>query len=466
MVRRRTAKPIVWQPTLSKPARKRPADALVALLQADIDSGHLTWGDRLPPHRELARRLGIAVGTVSKACREAERRGLLSSQVGRGTFVCRPVRTRGGRNEGEWIDLAVNVPPPGIHMAAVAHELTKASEHLELLMNYHPHQGIAAHCEAAAHWFSSPTLQIDPSRLVLSNGAHNAIDIALRMVTNPGDAVLVEALTYSGFKAQLAANRLSPVSVEMDDDGLVPESLAAAAQSSGARVLYVMPTLHSPTGRTMSVARRQRISGVAEKFDLLVIEDDVYAFFKRRRPIELASLRPESTFYLSSFAKCLAPGFRLGTLVMPQRFMARAELLMHASCWMAPPILTHVAYRLIESGAIDSIVAEKRQEAAHRHALLRAAFANCPVEIEPQSEPGFFAWVRLAGDWTAMSAYRAFRANGIAVTPPDSSLTRGGEPGGIRLCIGAIAGADELAATLKRLAGIFDESALSPLSVA
>ncbi|TIW16997.1 MAG: PLP-dependent aminotransferase family protein, partial [Mesorhizobium sp.] len=356
-----------WRPRQLASAGPRYL-ALVNALEQDIADGRLSDGDRLPPHRDLARELSLSVGTVSKAYQAAEQRGIVSGHVGQGTFVRRRFAARAVATGHEPVNLALNVPAEGNEtqiLSALFGEVVRERD-LAPLLRYHPHGGIWKHREIVAASLSDKSFAVEPARLFLCNGAQHAIDIALRLVAKPGDSILVDAFTYSGFKAIAAAHHFTLVPVEMDGEGIDPEALKQACRS-GARVIYCMPTLQSPTARTMSLARRRRIAELAEELDLIVIEDDVYGFFFTERPVPIASLAPDRTFYVTSYSKCIAPGFRLGTLTVPTAQIAQAELLLHASAWFVAPMLGEAVVRLIENGKLEEVLRERRRQALERY---------------------------------------------------------------------------------------------------
>ncbi|WP_081163225.1 PLP-dependent aminotransferase family protein, partial [Ensifer aridi] len=410
--------------------------ALVNALEQDIADGRLSQGDRLPPHRDLARELSLSVGTVSKAYQEAEQRGMVSSRVGQGTFVRRRIGERSqvtARHEP--VNLALNVPVEGDEaqiLSSLFGEVTRERD-LVPLLRYHPHGGIWQHREIIAASLSDSSFTVDPARLFLCNGAQHAIDIALRLVAKPGDSVLVDAFTYSGFKAIGAASHLTLVPVEMDGEGLDPEALKQLCRQSGARVLYCMPTLQSPTARTMTLARRQRIAELAEELDLAVIEDDVYGFFFNERPVPIASLAPTRTFYITSYSKCIAPGFRLGTLTVPAAYIAQADLLLHASAWYVAPMLSEAVVRLIQNGKFEELLSERRRQAQERY----RAFVTTFPDAEKLQSPPFYGWLPLPSEWSADQFTAAARTRGILVTPPIASAVGEDEPGAVRICLGA-----------------------------
>ncbi|MER8549904.1 PLP-dependent aminotransferase family protein [Mesorhizobium sp. M1169] len=439
--------------------------ALVSALEQDIAVGRLSDGDRLPAHRDLARELGLSVGTVSKAYQEAEQRGIVSGHVGQGTFVRRRSAVRNGTTVGyEPVNLALNVPAKGSETQLLSALFGDVSRERELapLLEYHPHGGIFRHREIIAESLCDSSFSIEPEQLFLCNGAQHAIDITLRLVTKPGDSVLVDAFTYSGFKAIAAASHLNLIPVAMDDEGIDPEALKQACRASGARSLYCMPTLQSPTARTMTLGRRRRIAELAEELDLIVIEDDVYGFFFPERPLPIATLAPDRTFYVTSYSKCVAPGFRLGTLTVPTAYIAQAELLLHASAWFVAPLLSEAVVRLIESGKLEELLRERRRQAIERYRVFLDVFPNAPK----LQFPAFYGWLPLPKEWSADQFTAAARVHGILVTPPIASAVGAVHPAAVRICLGAPKNLEELSTVLQILRDILARRPANVVSVA
>ncbi|AGS25328.1 PLP-dependent aminotransferase family protein [Rhizobium etli] len=439
--------------------------ALVHALEQDIADGRLSDGDRLPAHRDLAREVGLSVGTVSKAYQEAEQRGIVSGHVGQGTFVRRRTGVRAeAAARHEPVNLGLNVPAEGNEtqiLSALFGEVVHERD-LAPLLRYHPHAGIGKHREIVAASLSDSSFTVEPERLFLCNGAQHAIDIALRLVAKPGDSVLVDAFTYSGFKAIAAASHFNLVPVEMDEEGLDPEALKQAARGSGARVLYCMPTLQSPTARTMSLGRRRRIAELAEELDLVIIEDDVYSFFFPERPVPIASLVPDRTFYVTSYSKCVAPGFRLGTLTVPAAYIGQTELLLHASAWYVVPLLSEAVVRLIESGKLEELLRERRRQAQERYRVFRDVFP----EASNLQFPAFFTWLPLPQKWSADQFAAAARSHEIFMTPPFASAIAERDAGAIHVCLGAPNDLSELSDVLHTLREILGRHPLNVVSVA
>src|SRR5690606_21566023 len=319
----------MWNPDLAG----RPGPRYRALLEAlaeDILEGRLPAGARLPPQRDLAWRLGVTVGTVGRAYALAAQRGLISGEVGRGTFVraAAPATARANpvSDGGDGpIKLTVNAPPDPAYGAVVAERLAELASRPGAttdLWGYTPKAGFPEHRAAAARWIGGAGVPASPETTIVTGGAHQAIVVAFAALARPGERVLVEALTYAGVchVAERFGARLH--GLPMDDEGLLPDALDAACRADRAPLLFVNPTAHNPTTAAMSPARREAIVALARAHDLRVSEDDVYGRVPERRPPPHAALAPERTVYSGSAAKSVAPGLRLGALHCPPHLLS------------------------------------------------------------------------------------------------------------------------------------------------
>ena len=350
--------------------------AFVFALDADITAGRVKPGMRLLPQRDMAQRLGLSVGTVSKAYAEAEQRGLISGEVGRGTFVQRrrpEQRTALGTSDAT-INLALNVPPYTGEDDVIASTISDivATGEMSNLLGYLPHQGLRQHREAIVGWLASLGVTSDAEQIFITHGGQHALSIALGMIARPGDTILTEAFTYSGMLrfvgAELAIACTASRSMAKAWCRKVSTSLSPRP---GARVVYCMPTLQTPTGAIMSPARRQAIAAIVRKHDAYLVEDDAYAYLLTPPLPPISALIPERSFYVMSFAKCLAPGLRIAAMIAPDSFRDRAINAVRATGWMAVPLMAEVVARLITSGDLARQARMKRDKAALRNAIVR-----------------------------------------------------------------------------------------------
>lgn len=444
---------MAWTPTL--PDGGAPLyERLVAVLRADIASGVLAAGERLPPQRDLAYRLGVGLGTVTRAYVEAERAGLVSAHVGRGSFVNAPAEHRTRERDGP-INLAQNIATAAPAASRLTDALARMRKRPDLLehLAYAPPAGHEVQRRAGAAWLmrTSSYETIDWRRLICCAGAQQGLALAIGSVARAGDTVLCEASTYNGVKALAAHNGLRLKGVAMDGEGLDPDALEAAIKATGARVLSTIPTLQNPTGRIMSAGRRRAIAALARKYDLTIVEDDIYGIYAPEAPPPFALLAPERTFHVSGVSKILGPGLRAGFLVAPSdEAFDRVLDAVRALTYAPPGFGGLVATQWIEDGSADAIAVEVREEAAVRLNMAREILGDA-IET-PYSDKAPHVWLPMGELAAERMAGRALRG-GVEVTPPDAPVVEPGLESGVRLCLGAAVEQASLRRGLEIVAG-------------
>ncbi|MFC3225749.1 PLP-dependent aminotransferase family protein [Marinibaculum pumilum] len=431
------------------------SERLVAALEEDIVAGRLPAGARLPAHRDLAWRLGIAVATVTKAYRQLERRGLVASMRGRATFVAdAPPHAR------EMVDLATNVPPLALSDRLLSATLTDLAKRLDAARfgTYMPPAGSAGHRAALARWLGAGRFAVDADRLLLCNGAQHALSIALAASCPPGTPLLTEALTYPGAVLLARLNGWPLHGLPVDGQGLRPDGLrdrlAALAGRGPKPVLYLTPTLHNPTAATMGAARRREIAVLCRRHDLTIVEDDVYGALAPDAPPPLAALAPERVLHVTGLSKCLSPGLRIGALLAPQPMLGACLAALQASCTMAAPLSCLIMERWLLDGTADGVCAAVRREAAHRTGLAAAA-----LDLPAPARPGFHLWLPMPAP-AARRLREAAMTAGLLLGDPDSMTAAGDDTTattGLRICLGSPA-VESLQAAIDQLAVLRERS--------
>ncbi len=292
-----------WLPDLARSNGPRYM-AIADVIEMDLRSGHLVVGDRLPPQRDLAQRLNIDFTTVARGYVEAQKRGLVSTHVGRGTFV-----TGGGDRERRGfvsdaapdprrnaaIDFSMNMPPepddPDL-LARMREGLSAVATNLVSLLRYQGFGGAGMDKDAAAAWLSRRGLVPSQERIFVTPGAHPALLAIFGMLAKPGETVLSENITYPGMRSIAAQLRLNLVGLPMDGEGIIPAAFAAICEEKKPKALYLNPTLQNPTTLTIPERRREEICAVARKYHVPVVEDDAYGFIPLHSPPPLAAMRP------------------------------------------------------------------------------------------------------------------------------------------------------------------------------
>ena len=451
----------IWSPQLASFSGPRYR-ALVEALAQDVAEGRLVAGARLPPQRDLAYRLGVTVGTVSRAYALAAERGLVNGEVGRGTFVRSPARSVGRANPvcdgGDGvIKLTVNAPPDSSYGAVIAERLAEIAARPAAtadLWTYTPKQGFPEHRAAAARWIAGIGLEAVPDQTIITGGAQQAIAVAFAALTRPGGAALAEALTYAGVchVAERCGVRLDGVA--MDEEGVLPDALDAACRADGARLLFITPTAHNPSTATMSLGRREAIVALARRHDLIVIEDDVYGRLPEQRPPPIAALAPERTVYISSGSKSVAPGLRVGILLSPPHLLEPIAHAQHDLFLTCPPLMAELFARLVADGTAERLAARQRLEATVRQRIAREVLGDRRYRAQPTS---YHLWLPLPAPWRTTEFVAAVAERGVAIDPGTAfAVDRARAPHAVRVSLSAAAGHDRLRRGLQILAETLD----------
>ncbi len=437
----------IWQPSLEGRSGPRYL-AIVETLAEDVASGTLAPGSRLPTHRDLADRLGVTVGTVSRGYAEAARRGLVSGEVGRGTFVRGgAVAAAAGDEPDGLVDLAQNHPPEAAARsprAALAASLASLSGRADLgtLLDYSAAGGNAADREAGAEWIGRAGLEAAPDRVLVCTGSQHGLTVVLATVMQPGDLLLTESLTYAGLKSVAGLLHLKLAGLPMDGQGLEPDAFEDACRKGKPRALYVIPTLHNPTTAIMPLERRRAIAEIAERHDVAIVEDDAHGLLPEERPVPIAALAPDRTHFLTSTSKTLAPGLRIAYVLAPARMVPRLTDGLRATTWAVAPLTAALASSWIVSGTADAILAERRREARARQVLAREVLEGADFDSQPEA---YYLWLRLPEPWRRDSFAAVLRARGVALTSAEAfAVGRDPAPHAVRLCLGAARSRDEL----------------------
>lgn len=448
----------IWVPDLATRSGPRYQAIAAAIVDA-IDKGELSPGARLPPQRDLAWKLGVTVGTVSRAYMLAEQRGLLSGEVGRGTFV-RDRGPGGGQLLGRWndgaMDLSRNVPHSAAHDEALRDALHSLADRqgVERLLHYMPSAGHHEHRAAGATWIGRTGLEVTPNQVLLTGGAQQAMAAIMATLLNPGDVALTESLTYCGLMDAARLHRARLDGVAMDDEGMLPEALDRAASTTGAKVVILTPTIHNPTAAVMGTARRREIVEVARRHDLTIVEDDVYGFLPAERPAPIATIAPERTIYVASASKCIAPGFRVGWIACPPALIEPLTDAMHAMSIALPAMTAEVVRMWIADGTAARLMEILRRETAARQALMGELFQGFEMRRHPAS---FHVLLHLPEPWAAEEFALAARERGlIVIAAPSFAVTRGAAPAAIRISLSGAANEESLGLALGDLRSLLN----------
>jgi DNA-binding transcriptional MocR family regulator len=237
----------------------------------------------------------------------------------------------------------------------------------------------------------------------------------------------------------------------MDEHGLRPDAFQDACRKGSPKAVYVVPTIHNPTGSVMPEERRAEIARVAREQGVAIVEDDIHALLPEERPRPIAAFAPERTYYLMSTSKTLVPGLRVSYLAAPEGMFGRLAASLRATAWAAPPLMAALASAWIQDGTAEALLRDRRRAAARRQARVRERLAGLSVAAHPAS---YFAWLRLPEPWRSDTFAAEVRTRGLVVTPAEAFLVgRAAVPHAVRVCVGAARGEAELDRALDALLG-------------
>ncbi len=441
---------IVWQTRMWVPSLEGRSPvrylAIVEALADAIAAGELRPGERLPTHRDLAYRLGVTVGTVTRAYAEAERRGFIAGEVGRGTYVrdlqttaanfpireSAPFREVDATGETGPIDLSVNYPirEATDHLFGDTLKMLADEPGVAGLLEYQTNRGLLHHREAGVKLIGHSGLQTSADRVVVTCGAQHAMMAAFTTLTRPGDVVLTEALTYPGMKLIAGLLQLRLQGVAMDEHGLRPDAFEAACRTSQPKALYCMPTLQNPTTATMPEARRREIARIAETYGVAIVEDDIYGFLDPDAAPPLSHYAPSIGHYVMSVSKYMAPGLRVGFLAVPPGDPGGYIAAVRTTVWMAAPLAVEIAARWIMDGTGERLSAQLTQEAILRQRIVQECLAGFDYRTAPHSLHG---WLSLPEPWRASQFAAEARARGVIMTPAEAFVVARPAPQAVRI---------------------------------
>lgn len=391
---------------------------LANTIERDIANGQLRPGERMPTHRELADLLQINVSTVTRGYQEAEKRGLLSGTVGRGTFVSADATTS---------TAMVSFEPcqPGLKemgLISPLHHLDPdisdgfkrimRRKNTAQFMRYSDPRGLPEHRQAGVVWASRYGIETNAEGIIVCAGAQHGLTCILSGLLNPGDRIATDWLTYPGFKTLAAMLGIRLVPIPMDEHGMVPDKLDAACRRDNIKAVYLMPGVHNPTTITMPHSRRKDIAQLAQRHDLLIIEDDAYDLTDPGLDVPVSCHALERAVYIAGMSKSLAAGLRSAFLAAPRTLHKPLAQAVLNTIWMAPVLNSELASIWIKDGTADIIIQKKRREASRRYMIACDALEGLRFRGKPT---GFYLWLELPTPWTGQTFEEAAAAEGINV---------------------------------------------------
>lgn len=416
-----------WLPDLSQgsgPLYARLADRI----EADIGQGLLPPGGKLPPQRDLAYDLGVTIGTVGRAYALLRERGLVSGEVGRGTYVlgqgepvtvpqAAPFGGTRGAITGDGKLRMDSTAAPEVGQASIIGELGHqiVRQHPDAIVNY-VRTPAPDWLEAGSRWLATGAWRPSPETIVPTMGGHAAILAVIAAVTAPGDRIAFDQLTYSSIarSANLVGRRI--VSIGADGDGTDPGDFERLCAQQHPKLAFLIPGLHNPTLTVMPERRRREIVEIARKHNVWLVEDAIYAALLEEQPVPIAELAPERTFHVGGLSKTVAAGVRAGWVACPPHLAPRVQVAYKMLTGGNPFLMAELAARLVLSGQAETIRSRVVTELQLREKLVRERLAGHDF-VSHNHAP--FLWLKLPDPWLSGTFRQAAANEGVLIDDED-----------------------------------------------
>ncbi len=436
---------------------------IVAQIKNQISMGRLPAGTRLPPVRQLATTLDINRLTVHNAYSELQADGWVESTVGKGTYVIESTQplallsSIGSETGAESVlsdihpisqiptlrSLAYSEPDPAlVPFDEFWGMLALIKRDAPNLMGYRAPQGdLPLRVELAKFLTSERDITAMPDDILVTHGAMQGISLITEALAQPGDTVLVEDPTYLGFIHMMSVRGLNPVSVPVDAEGPDLNRLEALIRQHKPRFFYTVPTFHNPTGYSMSAARRRDLLALSRKYDLPVIEDDIYGSLSYDGPSSTplrASDNSGRVIYISSVSKVFSPGLRVGYTILPDHLRERVLSLRRAADMFGASFTQRALAHFMASGRLRAHIRRILPVYKNRRdAMMNALQRHMPDGVcWTTPHGGFSTWVTLP-EPTMRAVYAAALQHGLAFTPGDAFTTSPDRDHHLRVCFSA-----------------------------
>jgi DNA-binding transcriptional MocR family regulator len=417
-----------------------------------IRGGTLKAGERVPSVRELSRDRGLSLATVVHAYEVLEAEGFIETRPRSGFYVSgawqttpraareAPVRPREPRTtrvdvselvfqvlesvrDREVVPLGSAFPSPVLFpLARLARCLSTAARQMNpwsTLDDLPP--GSAELRNQIARRYLRSGARVSPEEIVITSGALEGLNLSLQVLTRPGDIVAIESPAFYGCLQAIEALRLRAIEIPtLPGEGADVAALARILRKHPVRACWLMTQFQNPRGALMPEEAKKELVALLEKHDTALIEDDVYAelYFGRRPKPAKAFDRNGRVLHCSSFAKCLAPGYRVGWVAAGRFATALQRRKIMSSLSTSIPAQDAIAIYLREGGYERHLAGLRRTFASQQAAALASLTRHLPPGFRViRPEGGYFLWIELPAGHDAIDIHAKALEQGFSIAP-------------------------------------------------
>ncbi len=431
-------------------------------IRAQINTGRLPSGTRLPTVRSLSAELGVTPLTVHNAYNELQADGLIESVVGRGTYVsdeaqrdAMPVDTDQPFHPDNILgdilhimrarhvrSMAVAIPDPDLApIDEIWGRVNQLRSEWINLSGYGEIEGDGKLRAALTLWLEDRGVKAAPSRVLVTNGAMQALNIVTRALTKPGDSVLTEEPTFLGYRHLLKTQRIRPLTVPVLPDGPDITRLEQILKSEKPRFYYTIPAFQNPTGVCFSAEKRQAILDLCRKYGTQIVEDDVYSdlYYDQPPPAAIAALpHSQHVIYLGGFSKTIMSGLRLGFIHASPPLMRKFVALRRVSDLSGAPMVQRLLAEFLNDGGFKRHMRRVRPIYQQRRNGMHDGLNRFMPSFVNWSRPtgGFCYWLDMPRIFAPGALYQLALENGIGIAAGEAFFTHDTQREHFRLSFG------------------------------
>ena len=402
-----------------------------------IESGRLAEGARIPSVRRLATDLGISTFTVVNAYDRLVGSSHIRARPNSGFYVAEqqlthtPLPTAELPVSPEWLFTALQNAGNSIQAGAGVLPLDWFDEDAlkragrtalrrsgSSFAQYPTPLGFRPLRELLAIKLIESGITVHEDQILLTSGASHAVDLVIRSLVSPEDTVLVEAPGYHSLYSYLEAEKIRFTAINRNPDGLDLDQLEETVRRVRPRLLIINSLLHNPTGYTLSPINAHKILGLADRYDFLILEDDIYGDFYGGRAFRLVNLDQLSrVIYVSSFSKTVSANLRTGFLAASATILSALAERKRVTCLATSEINERIMAELLASGDYRRQLTRIRQRLAAKQPRVLSRLSALGMLGASKTDGGFFVWARCPNLESSDALGRTALRNGLILAP-------------------------------------------------
>lgn len=446
--------PMTWKPHISKKGNVPFYIELARALEQDVRNGKLNPNDKLPPQRELADYLDVNLSTIARAFKLCTAKGLISGEVGRGTYISSDVLSNFPMLDQCGLDHCINL--------GASHPLYEQNKYIvdilkhiikkvniSSLFEYAEPSGRFRHKQSGQSWLSQFGLHVTAEKILISSGLQNSLAIILTSLFRFGDKIVTNSVVYPGIKNIASSLGIQLIPIPYIGENMNIDYLIQLCKNERIKGIYVIPDHHNPTTIYMSEKERRELASIIRQYGLICIEDATYSFLSVSPYTPITSMVPEQSIYISTVSNSLSAGLRVAFLSMPSPYLEQLKKGNSDINVMSAPLEVEVTSQLISTGVAQKIVQEKITRLQQRNKLVDQYLSDYSVHGTLNSQ---FRWLTLPLKWTGKQFEMRAKENGVQVFCCERFIVGSAvvEPA-IRLAISTPKNTDELESGLQIL---------------